>query len=1058
MRKLSIRVRLIALSVLLLGALTFLGVYFAERMFSTLETLSEEASAFAVLKSANTANRAFGDLKFGLTQRIIRLSSSDDDQAAVAREALEEKLTALADYDAETIAVVNLELGAALNTTEFAIEAYTEDQRNRGDWLRAKSLEHVAVIDRRLQGLVELLEIESTRQREATIAATRRTVRNSLVALGVLAVLGFALTLWIVRSITVPLGELVESIRRITAGELDAPIPPPGGDEIGVMTRTLSLFRASVQERNVLAENNQRADAAIHATRARFAEAIESVSEGFILFDKDDRLVMHNRQYLELAIAGTDVTLEPGATFEDIARSTARSGVIVDAHGRVEEWVLERLREHKDPSGPRLQQRSGGRWLQVNERTTGDGGTVAVFMDVTELKQREEQLAIANREKDGLLTELHAVLECIDNGVLLLDGDLTVRFANRAYRALWGFPDEFFSTHPTLDEEMAFAQSNARFGVAPDAWPAHRLRRLEQIRNGVPVPEELSLPGERYLQWKCVLLPDGGRMLSYFDITELKHRQKELAAANQEKDATLSERNAVLDAIEYGVLFMDEDLRIRLTNNAYRRIWNLPETLYTRTTSLKDDMWASRDAGAYDVDDAEWEEYFAQRVAEIRAGDIDPVDMSLANGKVLRYQCVSLPRGGRMLTYFDITELKRVERALRESEERYALSVRGSNDGLWDWNAATDQIFISPRFKSITGLTTSRDIVTPAQWKEVIHPEDRAEHAAQMAAHLKGETSFFSSEYRVRGNDEVYRWIHNRGVCVRDGDGRVYRMAGSLSDITERKEAEIALRAAKEQAEDATRVKSQFIANMSHELRTPLNAVIGLAEMLEEEASEEHDEERLEPVRRIVLAARHLLHLISEILDLSKIEAGRLDIYTERFAIRDLIEELRPTVEQLSGQNSNRLTLSCDDAIGYMHSDVTRVRQILLNLLSNSCKFTHGGEVSLHVSSHGDMSVSFMVQDNGIGMSSGQLERLFDEFSQADSSTTRRYGGTGLGLSISRRICDLLNGVINVESELDVGTSFTVVLPRVHGQPGLMGSRTDTPLEQFGTSINTAGS
>ncbi len=248
----------------------------------------------------------------------------------------------------------------------------------------------------------------------------------------------------------------------------------------------------------------------------------------------------------------------------------------------------------------------------------------------------------------------------------------------------------------------------------------------------------------------------------------------------------------------------------------------------------------------------------------------------------------------------------------------------------------------------------------------------------------------------------------------------------------ELQEAHEALRAAKEQAEIATQTKSQFLANMSHELRTPLNAVIGLTEMLREDAEELGQDDFLEPLDRISRAGKHLLHLINDVLDLSKIEAGKLEFHMEDFSVATMVQDAGNTSQPLAAQNSNNLVVNCPDDVGSMHSDLTRVRQILLNLLSNACKFTKNGTVTFGAERQpgedGD-NIVFTVADSGIGLTQEQIGRLFQEFVQADASTTRKYGGTGLGLAISKRLATTLGGDIGVESVPGEGTTFTVRLP-----------------------------
>ena len=235
-----------------------------------------------------------------------------------------------------------------------------------------------------------------------------------------------------------------------------------------------------------------------------------------------------------------------------------------------------------------------------------------------------------------------------------------------------------------------------------------------------------------------------------------------------------------------------------------------------------------------------------------------------------------------------------------------------------------------------------------------------------------------------------------------------------------------------EQLAEASKLKSQFLANMSHELRTPLNAIIGLTEMLHEDARDLKHPEELEPLERVLRAAHHLLELINDILDLSKIEAGRMDMHVETFAIAPLVDDVISTIAPAAAKNGNQIILHCPQDIGEMHADQTRIRQALLNLVSNANKFTEHGIVTIDVArlmGKGSEEITMAVRDTGIGMSSEQMGRLFQEFVQADPSTTRKYGGTGLGLAISRRFCQMMGGEITVESQLGKGSTFTIRVP-----------------------------
>jgi len=494
------------------------------------------------------------------------------------------------------------------------------------------------------------------------------------------------------------------------------------------------------------------------ATQAqtRLSDALESISEGFSLYDADDKLVIYNRRYRDMHGTGSIDVVKEGVSFETILRNAAASGEIRDAEGDVEAWVAERLARHRDPKGAHVQRRSDGRWIQLNERKTDDGGTVATYTDITDVKQAEQ--AIQESEQ-----RLRVIAEAAPMAVAIVTfDDGIIRYANQRF------------------SEMFELESSSVLG-----------------------------------------------------------RQAK-------------------------TLYADPHHRERFIN------------------------------------------------ALTQHGHVDGMEMLLKRA------------GG---------------------EEFWAL-------------LASQRIQFEGRPAMINGA----------------------------------------------------------------------------ADISDRKRMEGELHKAIWASDQATRAKSDFVASMSHELRTPLNAIIGYSEILFEDAQSTGRESEMADLRKIQDAGKHLLGLIDNILDLSKIEAGKMTLYLETFGLRPMIDGVAATVTPLAKKTGNALVVNCADEVGTIHSDLTKVRQVLFNLLSNACKFTRNGTITLTALRDTNKAVDwieFQVCDTGIGMTQDQQAKVFEAFTQADESTTRTYGGTGLGLAITKSFCRLLGGDVTLTSEAGKGTTFVARLPAV---------------------------
>ena len=381
-------------------------------------------------------------------------------------------------------------------------------------------------------------------------------------------------------------------------------------------------------------------------------------------------------------------------------------------------------------------------------------------------------------------------------------------------------------------------------------------------------------------------------------------------------------------------------------------------------------------------------------------------------------------------------ELAKTLEQLKMGKERLSYAMEATNDGVFDWDTITNDCYINSAYLTMLGYKANEfpnfafDI-----WLDLLHPEDK-EYALTEITRILEQDENDEFEFRMRAKEGTYKWILSRvKVVKRDEKGNAARIIGTHTDLTARKLFELELKDAKEAAEMANRAKSSFLANMSHEIRTPMNAILGFSYLLAHELTEPAQRNKID---KIILSTNHLLDLINNILDLSKIEAGQLQPEAITFNVVTLINRLHDIMIERFKEKGLILLEDVDPrlATGVVIGDSLRISQMLINYLSNAAKFTEHGWVTLRVKLEAEQDntviLRFEVQDTGIGITEAQQLRLFQNFEQAESSTTRKYGGSGLGLAINRRLAHLMGGETGVISRYGHGSTFwfTVCLNR----------------------------
>jgi signal transduction histidine kinase/CheY-like chemotaxis protein len=498
-----------------------------------------------------------------------------------------------------------------------------------------------------------------------------------------------------------------------------------------------------------------------------------------------------------------------------------------------------------------------------------------------------------------------------------------------------------------------------------------------------------------------------------------EHHEKVIADQTTEIASREASLRATLENMDEGVAMYDAGLKLVIWNERMRKLLDIPDEFFDRQHTFIEYLRhvAARGEFGHLVDiEAEVQKRIATLGRKLTYERVRP------DGTVIEITRNPIAGGGFIAIFADITERKRAEIELRATLENMdqGVAMYDKDQKMALWNSRMRDFLDLPDEFFDRQHTFGEYLRFTGQRGEFGEGVDIEQEVKKRLATLDRTVTY----ERVRPDGSIIE-IHRNPI---PGGGFI----AIFTDITERKKAEFALMEAKQAAEAASRTKSDFLANMSHELRTPLNAIIGYSQMLQEEAGDEGHDDYLPDLAKIENAGTHLLNLINDILDLSKIEAGRMTVFMEKVTVPSVLAEVRGIIDPLAAKNGNTLVIDCASDVGVIDSDVTKLKQSLLNLLSNASKFTKDGTVTLTVARRHNGTadtVDFAVKDTGIGMTPEQLDRLFQAFAQADSSTTRKYGGTGLGLAITRHFARMLGGDVTVASEVGKGSVFTLSLP-----------------------------